>query len=95
VVFCQLRLGDTAAAAETFQKGLTVPTTHGVMNRPSFLVGAALAALAQGNLDREDDVVREARQLVDSAGTMHLLAAVGIAEGLVSIERKDDKHAAQ
>jgi tetratricopeptide (TPR) repeat protein len=93
--FSQLRLGEAAAAAETFTKGLTVPTTHGVLNRPLFLLGAALADLAQGNVDPAAGAVREARAIVDSAVMMHLSPVVGLAEGLVAAARGDDEVAVQ
>jgi tetratricopeptide (TPR) repeat protein len=85
--FCLLQNGRADDAAELFVKGLTVPTTHGLLNRPMFLVGAAHAELQLGNVEQAAVHLREARALVDGNAVRYMDPVVSLAEGKLARAR--------
>lgn len=91
--FCFLAKGDLERAHEFFDKGLTTPTTLGLLNRPRFLVGAALVALARNHLDEAASRVDEARALVEERAMKQWYPLVADAAAQVSFARDEAERA--
>jgi tetratricopeptide (TPR) repeat protein len=87
--FCALALGNLEGAGEFFQKGLTIPTTQGLLQRPRFLLGSALVALARGQSEEAARFVREARTFVAERAMKHLYPVVAFTDAQVSTARGD------
>jgi ATP/maltotriose-dependent transcriptional regulator MalT len=85
--FCVLQFGQVDSASEFFQKGLTIPTTQMLMNKPRFLLGSALVALARQQLDEATRLVMEARQYVEERSMKYFYPAVAITEAQISLAR--------
>jgi tetratricopeptide (TPR) repeat protein len=81
--FCILSRGDLDHAQEFFRKGLTVPTPQGLLNRPRFLIGSALVALARNQVDEAAGLVDEARTFAEERAMKHLYPLVALAEAQV------------
>ncbi|HLF28278.1 MAG TPA: adenylate/guanylate cyclase domain-containing protein [Anaerolineae bacterium] len=84
--FCALALGEVNRASEFFQKGLTIPTMFMMLNRPRLLIGAALVALAQHQLDEAARLVNEARAYVEERAMKHLYPLVAMTDAQVSAD---------
>ena len=93
VGFGELALGHADHAGELFQKGLTIPSTQGWLNRPELLIGLADVALAQDDLDEAARHIGEARQYVDDRAMKHFYPAVAFAEARLSLARGDHEQA--
>lgn len=70
--FCLFERGDLDGAARLLQMGLSAPTPQGLINRPRFLIGLALVALENGQLDQANGLAEEARQYVDERAMQNL-----------------------
>ena len=70
--FCLFERGDLDGAARLLQMGLSAPTPQGLINRPRFLIGLALVALENGQLDQASDLTEEVRQYVDERAMQNL-----------------------
>jgi tetratricopeptide (TPR) repeat protein len=99
--FCALACDDLEAAEESFQKGLNHPTMFMLIERPRYLLGSALVALARGQLDTALRLAGEARRFAEERGLQFdeplialgrakILAARGEAErSLAEFERAE------
>ena len=87
--FCFLSAGNVERAGELFQKGLTAPAPHGLLNRPRYLLGLAYVALAREQFDEAGRLVGEARQYVMERGMKHLAPETALAEARVAEARGD------
>src|SRR5207249_1304666 len=59
--FYELEQGNVDKAGEYFNKGLTTPSTEWLVQRPRYLVGAALVALRRNQLDEAERLAQEAK----------------------------------
>jgi tetratricopeptide (TPR) repeat protein len=82
--FCALQLGTVDMAAEVFEKGLTIPTMAMLTQKPRFLVGKALVALARGNSTEAASLVDEACRYVEERQMKHFYPLVAFAAGEVA-----------
>jgi hypothetical protein len=64
--FCALVIGDVETASQMFNDGLARPTIMGLLEKPRYLVGLALVALAQNQLDDAVKNVQAARAYVEA-----------------------------
>jgi class 3 adenylate cyclase/tetratricopeptide (TPR) repeat protein len=78
--FYALAKGDLVAAEEYFQKGLTIPTPHGLINRPRFLIGLGFINLTRGEVASAAANVAAARSIVEERGMRHLAPLIGFGE---------------
>ncbi len=79
--WCALSLGDLEIAAESFEKGLQIPSMFMLVERPRYLSGSALLASRQ---DRHDEALALADEACDYAverSMCHLLFPVSICSG--------------
>ena len=81
--FCVLAKGQIDLAHDYFQKGLTVPTTQMLLNRPHFLLGEAEVALARGQLANAQQLASEARTFVEERAMKHLYPRVAMLEAKI------------
>ena len=79
--FGALASGQIERADELFQLGLTVPTMHGQLNRPLFLMASAIVALARGNAAAAAEGIDEARECVRDRGMVFLYPQVDLVDG--------------
>ncbi len=91
--FCVLAKGDLDRAHEFFQKGLTVPTTQGLLSRPRHLIGLASVALAHNQIDDAAKFANEARAFVEERAMKHLLPLVAFTDARVSAARGEPERA--
>ena len=91
--FCYLAKGDLDSANDYFQKGLTVPTPQGLLNRPRFLLGASSVALARNQLDEAQHSLSEARDFVNERAMKFLYPSIELQEALINVERDDMERA--
>jgi class 3 adenylate cyclase/tetratricopeptide (TPR) repeat protein len=91
--FCVLAKGDLDHAEEFFQKGLTVPTTQWLLNRPRFLIGMAFVHLARGRTDEAGGLVDQARAFVEERAMKFLFPLVDFADAQVSAARGENERA--
>ena len=90
---CALIRGDVDEAYRYFQMGLTVPTNTGLIQRPRFQCGLALACVARGELEQAAEQVVEARRYVEER-TMRLhYPLVSLTEAVVHLARGDTQAA--
>jgi class 3 adenylate cyclase/tetratricopeptide (TPR) repeat protein len=84
--FCALACNDLQAAEESFQKGLNYPTMFMNIERPRYLLGSALVALARGQLEHAQQLAAEARSYIEERRMRHLepLIALGSAQILAA-----------
>jgi len=82
--FCFLKVGDVDQAGEFFHKGLNVPTTQMLLNKPRFLIGMALVALARDHIDEAARFVVEARAYVEERAMKNLYPLVWLTEARIS-----------
>jgi ATP/maltotriose-dependent transcriptional regulator MalT len=87
--FCALQLGNIDLAAEVFEKGLTIPTMAMLTQKPRFLVGKALVALARGKPAEAAPLVDEARRYVEERQMKHFYPMVAFAAGEVAKAQGD------
>jgi len=91
--FCVLANGDLDHAEEFFQKGLTVPTTQWLLNRPRFLIGLAFVHLIRGRTDEAAGLVDQARAFVEERAMKFLYPVVAFADAQVSEARGKSERA--
>jgi class 3 adenylate cyclase/tetratricopeptide (TPR) repeat protein len=91
--FCVLAKGDLEHAEEFFQKGLTVPTTQWLVNRPRFLIGLAFVQLARGKLDEAAGLVDQARAFIEERAMKFLYPLIAFADAQVSAARGESERA--
>jgi tetratricopeptide (TPR) repeat protein len=91
--YCVLAKGDLEHAEEFFQKGLTVPTTQWLLNRPRFLIGLALVHLARGRTDEAGGLVDQARAFVEERAMKFLYPLIAFADAQVSAARGESERA--
>jgi class 3 adenylate cyclase/tetratricopeptide (TPR) repeat protein len=82
--FCALQQGNLDQAGELFQKGLTVPTMEGLLQKPRYLVGSALVAVERNRHDEATDFVREAREYAEERGMKHFYPLIAVTNAQVS-----------
>jgi tetratricopeptide (TPR) repeat protein len=85
--FCALQQGNLDQAGELFQKGLTVPTMEGLLQKPRYLVGSALVAVERNRHDEATDFVREAREYAEERGMKHFYPLIAVTNAQVSVAR--------
>ena len=90
---CLLAKGKLDRAEEFLQRGLSVPSQQGLVNRPRFMVGLAYVALKRNQPDVAARLVSEARQYVDERAMKHFDPEVAMAEAQVSIARGEFERA--
>jgi class 3 adenylate cyclase/tetratricopeptide (TPR) repeat protein len=66
--YCLQTIGKLDEAAELFEKGLTIPTITGNLERPRLLIGSALVALSRNDTGEAARLLREARALARQHG---------------------------
>jgi len=93
--FCALQLGNVDLAAEVFEKGLTLPTMAMLTQKPRFLVGKALVALARGNPTQAAPLVDEAHRYIEERQMKHFYPMVAFAAGEVARAQGDVERALQ
>jgi class 3 adenylate cyclase/tetratricopeptide (TPR) repeat protein len=81
--FAELQRGNVAAARENFQKGLSYPTMMGLYSKPRFLVGMALVALAEHDLDDAQRSIEDARAFVEERAWKSLYPLVDWADAQI------------
>jgi tetratricopeptide (TPR) repeat protein len=91
--FCVLARGQIDLAHEYFQKGLTVPTTQMMLNRPLFLLGEVEVALALGQLEAAQQLVSEARTFVEERAMKYLYPRVAMLEAKIEAARAEPDRA--
>ena len=57
-------IGKLDEAEDFFEKGLTIPTVPGNLERPRLLIGSALVALSRHDMNEAERLLREARALI-------------------------------
>jgi tetratricopeptide (TPR) repeat protein len=81
--FCALTLGDLETAETTFQKGIQYPTMFMLVERPRYLAGLALVALARGQFDQALQSVEEARDYAEERGMRYIDPLIALAAGKI------------
>jgi ATP/maltotriose-dependent transcriptional regulator MalT len=84
---CALTLGDLEVAEESLQKGMNYPNTHMWLERPRNLAGAALLALAKGDLDEALSKAEEGRAFAEERQMRHLYPLTALVKGKVLLAR--------
>jgi tetratricopeptide (TPR) repeat protein len=79
--FLALRFGDLDRADELFDRGLTVPTSFWLTERPRLLIGSALVSLARGEVDSAAERIDEARRYAEERSMRHVEPLVAFAVG--------------
>jgi class 3 adenylate cyclase/tetratricopeptide (TPR) repeat protein len=62
--YCMQTIGNLDEASELFEKGLTIPTITGNLERPRLLIGSALLALSRNDTAGAERLLGEARALI-------------------------------
>ena len=83
--FHELSKGNSAAALDYFQKGLQSPTVLMHLQRPPLLIGAAMVALAEDEVERASALAQEARRYVEERGMRFLYPLAALTEGRISM----------
>jgi tetratricopeptide (TPR) repeat protein len=83
VGYCVLGRGDVDRAAEFFQKGLTQPTPAMLLQKPQFLIGQALIALAKSSLTEAMMRVEEARAFAEERAMKNVYPLAFVVRGQV------------
>ncbi|MCC7353205.1 MAG: AAA family ATPase [Anaerolineae bacterium] len=89
VGYCVLARGDTERAAQFFQKGLTQPTPTILLQKPFFLVGQALVALARSNLDDAASLAEGARTYAEERAMKNTYPMIFLVRGRISAAREE------
>lgn len=84
---CAITLGDLKIAEEALQKGMNYPNIFMWLERPRNLAGAALLALAKGDLDEALSKAEEARAFAEERRMRHLYPLTGLVKGKVLLAR--------
>jgi tetratricopeptide (TPR) repeat protein len=79
--FLALRSGDLDRADELFERGLTVPTSFWLMERPRLLIGSAMVRLARGDVDGASELIEQARAYAEERSMRHVEPMVAFALG--------------
>ena len=85
--YCVLAKGQVDLAHEFFHKGLTVPTTQMMLNRPRFLLGETEVALARQKFDEAQRWLAEARAFVEERAMTNLIPRITVLEARLSAAR--------
>ncbi|MEP7200946.1 MAG: AAA family ATPase, partial [Chloroflexota bacterium] len=85
--FNLLAVGQIDEASEMFQKGLSAPTMMMLLMKPRFLMGLALAAVAQRRLDDARQLADEASAFVVERKMRNWYPSVALADAQVSAAR--------
>jgi class 3 adenylate cyclase/tetratricopeptide (TPR) repeat protein len=88
--FVTLAGGRIDSASEFFQKGLTIPTMHGQLNRPLFLIGSAMVALARGDVTGAAEATAAARRYAGDRVMTFLYPTMDLADGRVQATLGND-----
>ena len=89
----RLSLNDLEIAAESFEKGLHVPSLFMLIERPRYLAGSALLASKQNRHDAALSLADEACAYVDERGMRHLFPQNRYVAGEVRAARGDYEQA--
>jgi tetratricopeptide (TPR) repeat protein len=81
---CSLTLGNLDAAAEYFRNGLDTATAMMNLARPRLLVGSALLALANDDIDAAAQFIEEAREFAEQRAMRHYYPLIAFAAAQVS-----------
>lgn len=77
--FLALRSGDVDRADELFERGLTVPTSFWLIERPRLLTGSAMVRLARGDVDAAAERIEQARAYAEERSMRHIEPSVAYA----------------
>jgi class 3 adenylate cyclase/tetratricopeptide (TPR) repeat protein len=91
--FCALAIGNIDTATRMFNDGLARPTILGLLEKPRYLVGLALVALAQNQLDDAEKRIQAARTYIDDRAMAYLEPFLDWADAQVSAARGDNARA--
>ncbi len=81
---CDLATGDADRAQELFRKGLTISTALKLLVRPHLLMGSALIALGQGDLEEAARLIGEAREFADETGMRFVCPFIDMTNGMIA-----------
>ena len=93
--FCYLTVGDLEQAKQYFEQGLNTPTPQMLLLQPRYLVGLALVALGQANLDEAESFVHQARHFIEERAMRDHYPLVELTEGQVKASRGELQQALQ
>jgi class 3 adenylate cyclase/tetratricopeptide (TPR) repeat protein len=82
--FCALQRGDLDQAGELFQKGLTVPTMEGLLQKPRFLAGSALVVAERNQQDKAADFLHGAWGYIEERHMKHFYPLIAVIDARVS-----------
>ena len=85
--FCTLAIGDLESTEATFQKGLNYPTMFMLIEKPRYLLGLALVALARGQLDHARQLAEEAMAYAEERNMHHLYPLLALETGRIRLAR--------
>lgn len=77
--FLALRTGDLNRAHELFERGLTIPTSFWLMERPRLLIGSAMVELSRGNLKAASERIEQARSYAEERSMHHVEPMIAFA----------------
>jgi ATP/maltotriose-dependent transcriptional regulator MalT len=87
--FAALQRGESELAGELFGRGLTVPTTFWLIERPRLLAGSALVLLTGGDIDAAAGQIAEARQFAGERGIRHMDPLLTFVEAQIALASGD------
>jgi tetratricopeptide (TPR) repeat protein len=87
--FIALRFGDLDRAADLFERGLTIPTSFWLLERPRLLIGDALVRLARGDVDGATERVAETRAYAAERAMRYVEPMAAFAEGQIAFAAGD------
>jgi tetratricopeptide (TPR) repeat protein len=87
--FSALTLGDIETANQMFHNGLTSPTILGLVEKPRYLIGLGLVALAKKQSEDAAKYIQEARAYVEEHAMAYLCPFLDCADAQVSMARGD------
>jgi tetratricopeptide (TPR) repeat protein len=87
--FLALRFGNLDRAADLFRRGLTIPTSFWLQERPRLLIGDALVRLARGDLGGATERVTEARDYAVEHAVRHVEPMAAFVEGQIALASGD------
>jgi tetratricopeptide (TPR) repeat protein len=87
--FLALRNGDLDRAADLFDRGLTVPTSFWLLERPRLLVGDALVRLARGDFGGAAARVSETKAYATERSMRHVEPMTAFVEGQIAFASGD------
>ena len=91
--FCALAVGNDEAASQMFEKGQSLPSFMGRINRPRFLLGSARVAMKHDQLEEALDHVGQARDFALERQMQYFYPEIYLTAGQARAARGEDEQA--